>query len=205
MQKSCPKHQFATKQNHNLEQQFAKKKKIVSRIIICNFKIIARNNNMVDHFQARFSFEDHYQNKELWPLSKCKSGFIELHQSIYVVKTRFHNLTIYYTASNIQSTRFQVVSHWLKITLVRAQVWRAVLKTRTWNKSSDLRICFCQAAQQFVRDLGNGQLQIDGDMHFLLSIFFVVIICNHLLLRSLFTVKVLTKRSSIHFLQDFWD
>ena len=64
MQKSCPKHQFATKQNHNLEQQFAKK--IVSRIIICNFKIITRNNNnMVDHFQARFSFEDHYQDKEL--------------------------------------------------------------------------------------------------------------------------------------------
>ena len=26
MQKSCQKHQFATKQNHNLEQQFAKKK-----------------------------------------------------------------------------------------------------------------------------------------------------------------------------------
>ena len=26
MQNSCQKHQFATKQNHNMEQQFAKKK-----------------------------------------------------------------------------------------------------------------------------------------------------------------------------------
>ena len=101
---------------------------------------------MVDHFQARFSFEDHYQDKELWPLSKCKSGFIELHQSIYGVKTRFHNLTIYYTASNIQSTRFQVVSHWLKITLVRAQVWRAVpqnahVEQIKWPKNMFLSGC----------------------------------------------------------------
>ena len=146
MQNSCQKHQFATKQNHNMEQQFAKKKDCL------------KDNNLQfqNHYPEQQQHGRSFLDKEWWPLSKCKSGLIELHQSIYVVKTRFHNLTIYYTASNIQSTRFQVVSHWLKITLVRAQVWRAVPQSAhveqiKWPKNMFLSGCLtiCSWPQQW--------------------------------------------------------
>ena len=144
--------------------------KVVQNTNLQQNKITTWNNNLKKKKDCikgnNLQFQNHYpkqqqhgrsfSDKEWWPLSKCKSGLIELHQSIYVVKTRFHNLTIYYTASNIQSTRFQVVSHWLKITLVRAQVWRAVPQSAhveqiKWPKNMFLSGCLtiCSWPQQW--------------------------------------------------------
>ena len=70
----------------------------------------------------------------------------------------FHNLTIYYTASNIQSTQFQVVNHPLKIigrqglslpSFCKLNIW-VKCSLAIWNKLWLVTIFNC--ANTFCRD-----------------------------------------------------